>query len=75
MRSREQNMSLTFSVVEWLERRAGKQVVAGSIPGGGKTFHFEFLLSSRCSIMYNFIADICWIYVNKFLEFHVSEVS
>ena len=27
---------------EWLERHAGKQVVIGSIPGGGTYFHFEF---------------------------------
>ena len=39
-------------VAEWFERDAGKRRVAGSIPGGGIYFHFEFfayfpLLSAR----------------------------
>ena len=29
-------------MAEWLEQHAGKQGVAGSIPGGGIYFHFEF---------------------------------
>ena len=35
-------MSLTFPIAEKLERHAGKQEVAGSIPDGGIYFHFEF---------------------------------
>ena len=35
-------------MAEWLERSAGKQVVAGSIHDGGTYFHFEFSLTSRC---------------------------
>ena len=35
-------MSLTVPIAEWLEQRAGKQGVAGSIPGGVIYFHFEF---------------------------------
>ena len=34
-------MSLTVAIAKWLERHTGKQVVAGSIPGGGTYFHFE----------------------------------
>ena len=37
-------MSFTVPIAEWLERNAGKQGVAGSIPGGGIYFHFEFSL-------------------------------
>ena len=36
------NMSLTVPIVEWLDGHAGKQCVAGSIPGGGRHYHFEF---------------------------------
>ena len=32
----------TVSIAEWLERRALKQGVAGSIPGWGTHFLFEF---------------------------------
>ena len=35
------NMLLTVPIAEWLERRTGKQGVAGSIPGA-TYFHFEF---------------------------------
>ena len=35
-------MSLTVPRAEWLEGHAGKQVVAGSIPGGGTHYHFDF---------------------------------
>ena len=31
------------------QKHAGKQWVAGSIPGGGIYSYFEFTLSSRCS--------------------------
>ena len=30
------------SIAEWLERRAGKQDVAGTIPDGGTCFHSEY---------------------------------
>ena len=39
-------MSLTVPMVEWLEEHAGKQGVAGSIPGGSMHYHFEILLTS-----------------------------
>ena len=35
------HMSSTAPIVEWLERHAGKRGVAGSIPGGGISYHFE----------------------------------
>ena len=35
-------MSSTAPMAEWLEGHAGKQGVAGSIPGGGIYYHFEF---------------------------------
>ena len=36
-------------MAKWLERHAGKQWVAGSIPGGGIYFHFEiFAYFSSC---------------------------
>ena len=36
-------MSLTVPMIaEWLEGCAGKQRVAGSIPGGGIHYYFEF---------------------------------
>ena len=35
-------LSLTVPIAEWLERHARKQAVAGSIPGVGIYFHFEF---------------------------------
>ena len=35
------NMSLTVPKAEWLERHAGKQGIAGSIPGRGIYFYFE----------------------------------
>ena len=34
-------MSISLQVAEWLEGHAGKQGVAGSIPGGGIRYHFE----------------------------------
>ena len=34
------NKSLTVSIANWLEVRAGKQGVAGLIPDGGTYFHF-----------------------------------
>ena len=37
------NKLLTVSVAEWSEWYTGKQGVAGSIPGGGIYFHFEFI--------------------------------
>ena len=36
------NMSLTVLIADWLEGHAGKQGVAGLIPGGGIHYHFEF---------------------------------
>ena len=39
--------TLTVSIADWLERRAGKQGVAGSIPGGGTEFRLIFSLSSH----------------------------
>ena len=36
-------MSPTAPIAEWLEGHAGKRGVAGSIPGGGINYHFEFL--------------------------------
>ena len=36
-------------MADWLERRAWKQGVAGSIPREGTCFHFEFSLTFRCS--------------------------
>ena len=42
-------MSLTVPIAEWLEGHTGKQGVAGSIPGGGIHYHFEFFASERCS--------------------------
>ena len=38
-------LSLTVPIAKWLERHAGKQGVAGSIPGGGTYFHFELCAS------------------------------
>ena len=35
-------MSVTVPIAEWLEGDAGKQEVAGSLPGGGIHYHFEF---------------------------------
>ena len=35
-------MSQTAPIVEWLEKHTGKRGVAGSIPGGGIKYHFEF---------------------------------
>ena len=45
-------MSSTAPIAEWLEGYAGKQGVAGSIPGGGIHYHFAFfayipLITSR----------------------------
>ena len=34
-------MSISLPIAEWLEGHAGKQGVAGSIPGGGIHYHFE----------------------------------
>ena len=34
------NMSISLPIAEWLEGHAGKQGVAGSIPGGGIHYHF-----------------------------------
>ena len=34
-------MSISLPIAEWLEGHAGKQGVAGSIPGGGIPYHFE----------------------------------
>ena len=42
-------MSLTIPISKSLEQHAGKQGGAGSIPGGGIYFHFEFSLIFRCS--------------------------
>ena len=39
--------SVKVSVAEWLERNAGKQGVAGSIPVGGIYFNFVFFASRR----------------------------
>ena len=36
-------MSISLPIAEWLEGHAGKQGVAGSIPGGGIHYHFEIL--------------------------------
>ena len=36
-------VSSTAPIAEWLEGHAGKQGVAGSIPGGGILYRFEFL--------------------------------
>ena len=35
------DMSISLPIAEWLEGYAGKQGVAGSIPGGGIHYHFE----------------------------------
>ena len=42
-------MLLIVPIAEWLERHAGKQEVAGSIPGGGIFFILISSLISRCS--------------------------
>ena len=42
-------MSVTVPIAEWLERDAGKPVIAGSISGGGTHFHFEFCAYFSCS--------------------------
>ena len=34
-------MLISLPIAEWLEWHAGKQGVAGSIPGGGIHYHFE----------------------------------
>ena len=34
-------MWISLPIAEWLEGHAGKQGVAGSIPGGGIHYHFE----------------------------------
>ena len=34
-------MSISLPIAEWLEGHAGKQGVAGSIPGGGINYHFK----------------------------------
>ena len=36
------NTSFIAPIAEWLEGFAGKQGVAGSIPGGVINYHFEF---------------------------------
>ena len=38
------HMSSTAPIVDYLEGHAGKQVVAGSIPGGGIHYHLNFRL-------------------------------
>ena len=43
-------MSLTVPIVEWLERHAGKQGVAGSTSGRDIYFHFEYSLTSLAHI-------------------------
>ena len=50
-------MSISLPIAEWLERHAGKQGVAGSIPGGCIHYHFEIfangtLFTSRCKIKF-----------------------
>ena len=35
------NMSISLPIAEWLEGHAGKQGVAGSIPGGGIYYYFR----------------------------------
>ena len=39
-------MSISLPIAEWLEGQAGKQGIAGSIPGGGIRYLFE-IFSSR----------------------------
>ena len=34
-------MSISLPTADWLEGHAGKEGVAGSIPGGGIYYHFE----------------------------------
>ena len=34
-------MSISLPIAEWLEGHAGKQGVAGSIPGWGMHYHFD----------------------------------
>ena len=34
-------MSIYLPIAEWLEGHAGKQGIAGSIPGRGIHYHFE----------------------------------
>ena len=43
------HMSSTAPIAEWLERQAGKRGVAGSIPGGGINYHFEFPFNDSSS--------------------------
>ena len=40
-------MSLSLPIAEWLEGHAGKQGVAGSIPGGGIHYHFEIFAKTE----------------------------
>ena len=42
-------MSISLPIAEWLKGHAGKQGVAGSIPGKGIHYHFEIFLTERCS--------------------------
>ena len=42
-------MSLTVPIAKWLEGNAGKQGVAGSIPGGTYIIILNFSLTERCS--------------------------
>ena len=42
-------MSISLLIAEWLDRHAEKHGVAGSTPGGGIHYHFEFSLTERCS--------------------------
>ena len=42
-------MSISLPIAEWLEGHAGKQGVAGSIPGGGIHFILKCSLTERCS--------------------------
>ena len=41
------HLSSTSPIAAWLEGHAGKQGVAGSNPGGGIGYHFEFSFISR----------------------------
>ena len=41
------SVSLTVLIAEWLEGHAGKQGVAGSIPGEGINYHFGFFAYGR----------------------------
>ena len=43
-------MSISLPIAEWLELHAGKQGVAGSIPGGGIHNHFGRFVDFRIFI-------------------------